>query len=156
MKELLVDLTVRLPDVSSYASLSPEYARYGRFAVTNSGHFWVADVVSSHPSNMKDGFYWAISKGKLLISPRGSTYGYPNNFTPSLLANLLEYLHLKPEIVVLKKSDEEVVRFAFKAKPVVATSVKSPARPISRPVRRAAVKASAKPVRARSAKSMAK
>jgi hypothetical protein len=110
VKELFVDLTVRLPDISSYAAMGPEYSRYGRFAVTESGHFWAAEVVSSYPSNMKDGFFWAISGGKLLISPRGSTYGYPNSVTPKLLGDLLDYLRMRPEVIVMKKRDDETLR----------------------------------------------
>jgi hypothetical protein len=118
VKELFVDLTVRLPDVSSYAAMSPEHSRYGRFAVTESGHFWAAEVVSSYPSNLKDGFFWAISGEKLLISPRGSTYGYPNSITPKLLCELLDYLRMKPETIVMKKRDDETVRLTCARKGV--------------------------------------
>lgn len=114
MKELYIDLTVRLPDVSSYAAMDPAHTRYGRFAVTESGHFWAAEVVSNYPARMKDGFFWAISEGKLLISPRGSTYGYPGNVTPDLLGQLLEYLRMHPDVIVMKKSEEETVRIPLK------------------------------------------
>jgi hypothetical protein len=92
--ELTVDLTCRLPDINRNRDLPPEYEEYGRFAVLNNGRFWNGDIRSSHPPNTRDGFYWAIRGSTLFLSPRGSTYNWPQVISDDLIRWLVRRLAL--------------------------------------------------------------
>lgn len=74
---MLPTLTIRLdrlPDLcSDEAAQAQGFLDYGRFAVTNSGRFWLGPARSSHPSDTRVGWYWALEvDGTLLVSPRGA------------------------------------------------------------------------------------
>ena len=64
----------RLPDTHRIQVIEEAgYIDYGRFAVTTSGNIVVSGINSSHPSNTKTGWYWAVdSGGNLTVSPRGA------------------------------------------------------------------------------------
>jgi hypothetical protein len=51
----------------------PELSNYGRFAICTDQTFWFFETVdSSHPANIKYGFYWAISSNGVIVSARGA------------------------------------------------------------------------------------
>ena len=64
----------RLPDTHKIQVIQDAgYINYGRFAVTTSGNILVSGINSSHPSNTKTGWYWAVdSQNNLTVSPRGA------------------------------------------------------------------------------------
>ncbi len=72
-RTLTIRLT-RLPDIHSYASAAAHgFRNYGRFAVTRDGGFFFAETLSSHPSDTKVGWYWAIARDEeVLVSARGA------------------------------------------------------------------------------------
>ncbi|HOM98510.1 MAG TPA: hypothetical protein P5519_09890 [Spirochaetia bacterium] len=73
LRTLTIRLT-RLPDIHSYeAAEAHGFYYYGRFAVTRTGGFFFAETISSHPSETKIGWYWAIAKAdEVLVSARGA------------------------------------------------------------------------------------
>ncbi len=73
---LTVDLTRRLPDISSLDSMPQDLEQYGRFAILQSGILWFGDIHSSHPGTAQACFYWAVVDRTLYLSPDGSTLGW--------------------------------------------------------------------------------
>jgi hypothetical protein len=73
-KVLEVELERRLPDIDCYDEMPEDLDRYGRCAILRNGAFWFSEENSSHPSTTQEGFYWAVSKSTLFISPRGASY----------------------------------------------------------------------------------
>ncbi len=69
--KVAVDFSRRLPDISRPADIPPDCQQYWRFAILNDGSLWVGDVRQSHPRNTRDGFYAALSRTTLFVSPRG-------------------------------------------------------------------------------------
>jgi len=86
MRQFTIKL-VTLPDVHDYKHLSPDIIEYGRFGYTTNDSFFVSDIRSSHPYNTKIGGYYAMTKdNKLLLSPRGSFYGF-KDFILNIIKN---------------------------------------------------------------------
>lgn len=78
----------RLPDINDYRSLPPEFADYGRFSLTHSGHFYVLGIRSSHDWQTKIGGYWAVNHARdiLYLSPRGAALGF-EDFIDEMVAD---------------------------------------------------------------------
>lgn len=87
-KTLIIDLSVRLPDINNYSNLDPSFQDYGRIAIDRNDNITVMGIRSSHPSNTTMGFYWAISDNVLYISPRGSTYNWESYITEEFVSGL--------------------------------------------------------------------
>lgn len=65
---------------------------YGRFGVLADSSLWIGNHLSTHPSHLIMGFYWAVDMyGNLILSPR----------------------NLKSEIEVLQGEDNVIVRGFF-------------------------------------------
>ena len=94
MKKLTIYLNKRLPDTHT---IPDEFDNYGRFGVTNSGHWFFRLASSSHLSTTKEGFYWAINyrEDKLFISPRGSDMNWKHLIDETTILWILEKLKLK-------------------------------------------------------------
>lgn len=103
MDKILIDFTKRLPDINKYSQLPQGFSDYGRFAITNSNNLWFAGIISSHPSDTKNGFYWATSGGTVFISPRGSNFGFPQNITQDIIVWLLKKLGIKVKQINIRK-----------------------------------------------------
>ncbi len=95
MQTSTINFTKRLPDINKQSQLPPGYNDYGRFAITNNGNLWFAGISSSHPPDTKDGFYWALSSYSLFISPRGSTFGFPEIIGEDIINWLLDKLRIR-------------------------------------------------------------
>jgi hypothetical protein len=102
-KILIIDFRERLPDISKARNIPRQYENYGRFAVLNNGAKWFDYANSSHPTGTKEGFYWAISRNILYISPRGADYKWKSVMTDDLLRWLIKKLGLKKEYKYFKK-----------------------------------------------------
>jgi hypothetical protein len=68
----MVDLSRKLPDISSFDDIPGDLERYGRCAILRDGEFWFAETLSIHPATTVEGFYWGLSGNTLYISPRGA------------------------------------------------------------------------------------
>ncbi len=103
MHTITINFTKRLPDINKQSQLPSDYSDYGRFAITNKGNLWFAGISSSHPPDTKDGFYWALSGNTIFISPRGSTFGFPEIIGNDIIEFLLDKLRIKTKHIIIIK-----------------------------------------------------
>ncbi len=88
MNSITINFTKRLPDINKQSQLPPGYNDYGRFAITNNDDLRFASISSSH---------------SLFISPRGSTFGFPEIIGEDIIGWLLDKLRIRvKQIIILK------------------------------------------------------
>jgi hypothetical protein len=92
---LVVDLTRRLPDVTSIEALEEDLDAFGRFAILQSGILWFGDIHSSFPSTIQVGFFWALGENRLYISPTGCTLDWEDYISAKTVHFLADKLALR-------------------------------------------------------------
>lgn len=102
-RALMVDLSRKLPDISSFDDIPSDLARYGRCAILrDDGGFWFAETLSIHPATTVEGFYWGLSGNTLYLSPRGAAFNWEKFITDDFARFIAKKAGLKRRFTKFK------------------------------------------------------